>query len=401
VIKGTPLQNNLVLVGSDGTSTMTGHTNGALRIIEELLNKPLTRSICLLHCNELPLRHVVIEIDGVTKSPDAFSGPIGSQLNGCVSDWDVTGFKEIYNPKFLEVLESYPDEVVNDLSADQHYGYRMCTAVMTGTVTPDLALLEVGPLCHARWLTLACRILRFYVSHKPTSKLTMLAEFCIKVYFPSWFEIKANKYITSGARNFFNMMQRVDQFPHTKVKTIALRYIEINAFFAHPENVLIAMLGDEDSHIRNLAVNRVMQIRGGLHDTEDDTDEFRGGDLSDQEDESYKRDVTEESRFIRKFKVPKINTKAKVYHKMVNISSPDVSEPPVISRLTDEEILNVRDHKLILKHPCHTQAVERCIKVVSDASSEVLGFPRRDGLIRQRLRSRKLVKHFDAKKDYC
>ena len=113
---------------------------------------------------------------------------------------------------------------------------------------------------------------------------------------------------------------------------------------------------------------------------------------------STKRDITEESRFIRKFKVPKINTKAKVYHKMVNISSPDVTEPPVISGLTDEEILN---DSLVLKHPCHTQALERSIKVLSAASSQVVGFPRRDGLTRQRLRSRKLVQHFDSKKDYC
>ena len=119
-------------------------------------------------------------------------------------------FKKIHNPKFQDMLENYPDEVVADLSHDQYYGYRICLAIMTGDLKADLALLEVGPLCHARWLTLACRILRYYASVKnPSWQLRALAEFCIKVYFPSWFDIKRNKTITSGAKNFFNTTQRL------------------------------------------------------------------------------------------------------------------------------------------------------------------------------------------------
>ena len=97
---------------------MTGCYNGALRILEELLKKPLTRSICLLH-TELALCHVVVELDGTTKSPDAFSGPIGSQ----VSEWEVENFKKIHCRELKEMLDSYPSDVVEDLSHDQHYGY--------------------------------------------------------------------------------------------------------------------------------------------------------------------------------------------------------------------------------------------------------------------------------------
>ena len=143
-----------------------------------------------------------------------------------------------------------------------------------------------------------------------------------------------------------------------------------------------------------------MRLRGELVDTDDDSYTFEGGDLSFQEDASYDREIPEESRFIRKFKVPKINIKAKVYHKMVNMTGTDISEPPLISRLTDDDIPKIRDDKLVLKHPCHTQAVERYIRVVSEASSQVVGFPRRDGLIRQKVKSRKLVKHFDVKEDF-
>ena len=87
-------------------------------------------------------------MDGVTKSPDTFSGPIGKCLNGSVSDWEVVDFKRIINPRFPEI----PPDVVQNLSTDQYYGYSMSTAVMLGEVDEDLALLEVGELFHARWL---------------------------------------------------------------------------------------------------------------------------------------------------------------------------------------------------------------------------------------------------------
>ena len=64
----------------------------------------------------------------------------------------------------------------------------------------DLRTLQVGPVIHSRWLTLGCCILPCYVSFdKPPKNLEILAEFCIQVYFPSWFEIKMSNKVTDGA----------------------------------------------------------------------------------------------------------------------------------------------------------------------------------------------------------
>ena len=68
---------------------MTGLTRGYIASLEALLLRPLQWVICLLHCNELPLRHVFKALDGTTKSPDSFAGVIGSHLIGTVSDWEV------------------------------------------------------------------------------------------------------------------------------------------------------------------------------------------------------------------------------------------------------------------------------------------------------------------------
>ena len=51
------------------------------------------------------------------------------------------------------------------------------------------------------------------------------------------------------------------------------------------------------------------------------------------------------------------------------------------TKLTLDEVEDIRDQKLVLHYPCQTQAVERRIKVVSESASQVIGFPRRNGLI--------------------
>ena len=103
------------MVGTDGAAAMTGKFNGCIRNLEELLNKPLQWAICLLHTNELPLRHVFTMLDGTTNSPVAFAGPIGKCLTSDVSCWPVAAnFKSISNPQFVHL----PESVVNDLSTD-------------------------------------------------------------------------------------------------------------------------------------------------------------------------------------------------------------------------------------------------------------------------------------------
>lgn len=395
-LKDTELEQTLNIIGSDGTASMTGSRKGCIASLESLLQRSLQWVICLLHCNELPLRHIFTYLDGTTKSPDSFSGVIGSKLNGPVSEWDVVSFKPIRNQNF-PIL---PNNTIDELSSDQYYGYRICMAVMLGTVDEDLELLEVGGLSHARWLTLACRILRFYVSvQRPTPTLTTIVEFCIRVYFPAWFEIKHNHTITDGPNNFFNMLQRVVQFPNNKVKKIALDVLKRNAFFAHQENVLLGMLADDDETVRHLAVNKILSLRGVIEQFSIEN-EVPESEAAPVQNEPADGEESVASVHVRKFNVPAINVRAKSYYKLVNLNSDQTNEPPAIRHLTNLDIEKIREEKLIMRHPCHNQAVERHIKLVTEASSAVAGFNRRDGLIRLKIRSRKLMKRYNTKKQF-
>lgn len=50
--------------------------------------------------------------------------------------------------------------------------------------------------------------------------------------------------------------------------------------------------------------------------------------------------------------------------------------------------------------PCHTQAVERAVKLVTDASTAVCGESARDGFIRARIELRAIMPSFNTKKEY-
>ena len=78
-----------------------------------------------------------------------------------------------------------------------------------------------------------------------------------------------------------------------------------------------------------------------------------------------------------------------------------MSEPPLILKKTLMEIEEIRDRLLVVPlYPNHNQAVERCIKFVTDASKTVYGFNTHDGLIRAKLKSRKIMPMFNSKQDY-
>ena len=75
--------------------------------------------------------------------------------------------------------------------------------------------------------------------------MEVLVEFCLKVYFPSWFDIKLNSKITQAAINNFRMLKRIDQFPHKHARYIALSTLIRNGFSAHPENVILSIFADD------------------------------------------------------------------------------------------------------------------------------------------------------------
>ncbi|GBL88972.1 hypothetical protein AVEN_255140-1 [Araneus ventricosus] len=74
---------NLSVIGCDGASVNKGWKGGVIRLLETYIGRPLQWNISVLHTNELPLRHLILEMDGCTKGPYSYSGPIGLLLKDC------------------------------------------------------------------------------------------------------------------------------------------------------------------------------------------------------------------------------------------------------------------------------------------------------------------------------
>ncbi|CAH0562813.1 unnamed protein product [Brassicogethes aeneus] len=329
----------LQVIGCNGTNVNTGWKGGAIRYIEVALNKPLQWSICLLHSNELPLRHLLQNLDGHTKGPYSFSGPIGKLLNDCE-------LKSVEN--FQIIYTELPEIEKNDLSMDQKYLFDICKAIKSGTCCESVAKRNPGKISHSRWLTTANRILRLYISTiNPSENFQILVEFIMKVYAPMWFKIKSKPFIQDGARHLWDAIRLSRPFPD-HVKVIVYKVFEGNAYFGHPENILIAMMTDERQHIRQLAVKKILKIRKNLIQSES----------------------------IRIFKIPKLNFSADDYIDLIDWSQTNISEPPLTMSMTEDDLnklLQTGEKFQLDKFPCHTQAVERMVKIITDASTTVCG----------------------------
>ncbi|KAH9628577.1 hypothetical protein HF086_010311 [Spodoptera exigua] len=240
-------------IGCDGTVTNTGKYGGVIRLLEKRLQRPLQWIICLLHLNELPLRHLFAKLDGTTTGPNTYSGAIGKLLDDCEKRPVVV---------FGRIEGMLPDiSNVKDLSSDQRYLYDITSAVISGKYSPDLSNRSPGKMSHARWLTKANRILRLYVATEiPTNELKQLAVFVVKVYSPIWFEIKLNPTCKDGARHFWKLVYYSRYLPQ-ELQSVVDPVLRRNAFFAHPENLLLSMLSDEQKHVRELAARRILKAR--------------------------------------------------------------------------------------------------------------------------------------------
>ena len=77
-----------------------------------------------------------------------------------------------------------------------------------------------------------------------------------------------------------------------------------------------------------------------------------------------------------------------------------LTEPPLIKELSTEELKKFARNPLTIKIPCHSQCVERCIKMITEASQQVYDKDYRDGYIRAKIKFRHLIPTYRSKQDF-
>ena len=77
---------------------------------------------------------------------------------------------------------------------------------------------------------------------------------------------------------------------------------------------------------------------------------------------------------IRQFVICPIDCKATAYHKTSTLSATTMSEPPAIRDKFTLASKALAENKFFLMHRCHNQAVERCVKLVTEAAATIQRF---------------------------
>ena len=126
---------SLQVLQGDSTAMNTGWKAGTHALLEKMLGRKLFWSICMLHTNELHLRHLITSLDGPTSSGTGFTGPVCRLLS--------KANQMEYNPEFValpggEQLIKIPDSVLVTVSTDQQMSNRLVKAVKSGVLPPEL-----------------------------------------------------------------------------------------------------------------------------------------------------------------------------------------------------------------------------------------------------------------------
>lgn len=306
-------------------------------------------------------------------------GVIGKLACGDVHLYEIDRDFQPLNPPFP--LRELPPDVINDLSTDQNYGYRICQTITTGIIDEDLLRMKVGPVSHSHWVTTADRICRVYISKhgltgEDLKKLRVIVPFIVSHYYPLWFDIKAESKISFAPRHILKEIAIVRSMKakdvlSKKVKSIAMQFIEKGAWQAHSEPLLLSLLSSGDVEDRRFGISKILSIRNG---------------------------ATLGCREIREVFAPKLNWEARSIRELHKWENP--TEPLQTSSTSSTDIWRYLDTPLQLPLvPCHAQSCERCVKEVTIASSSVFGLERRDGWIRAKISSRSLMPLNETKGD--
>ena len=177
-----------------------------------------------------------------------------------------------------------------------------------------------------------------------------------------WFEIKFRSLIKYGARHIYNLIKYTHSLDNPDTTYTVEPFIKRNGYFLHSENLLLAMLADENSTIRNLAISRIQRAR-------------EIGEIT-----------------LRQFRVLWIDFTASLPR------ADDWLEPPLTMEYSIEYLQS--NHINLGQYPNHNQGVERMIRLTSETAKMFANPDDRDSRIFATTVQCKIMPDFNSKKDF-
>lgn len=104
---------------------------------------------------------------------------------------------------------------------------------------------------------------------------------------------------------------------------------------------------------------------------------------------------------VRPYVLPAVKMAAEDITQLIDWQAELVTEPPLTADLSDAALLDIVQTPLQVDHyPVHTVAVERAVKVVTEAAVAVVGEEQRHGFICSRLRHRQQLATVVSKRSW-
>ena len=75
-----------------------------------------------------------------------------------------------------------------------------------------------------------------------------------------WFRTKCNSSVVNGAKHLHKTIQKTRRIPSEFQETV-LPIIQRNGYFSQSENILLAMVNDDNMIVRELGLRRVLRSR--------------------------------------------------------------------------------------------------------------------------------------------
>ena len=192
---------------------------------------------------------------------------------------------------------------------------------------------------------------------------------------------------------YFKAMRLIAALP-TQEKKVVLPTFERGFYWAHSENILLAMLASQEADIRARGVAKIFAIRDA---------EKSSGDREKQGKGRKNQVVTTEST-VRIFQTPKPVYTATCFTTMRDWKSEQVCAPPYVRDYTNEQIKQFETAPLVLSVPSNSQQaqhVERFIQLNTKVGTKASSSIARDGIVLARIENKREYSSMESKNDFC
>ncbi|ESO08337.1 hypothetical protein HELRODRAFT_169148 [Helobdella robusta] len=241
------------------------------------------------------------------------------------------------NPNFIRITVGPPlielkQSLINDLSTDQYYGYMIVNAIRSGVVPDRLANLQIGPVTQN-----------------------------VEVYKPNWVNIKVKHSWIDDPRHVLFQLELLRN-QDKEVMQIVMHVVRRSAWYAHSEAIIQTLICSDKEEERKVGIEKILETRGNA----DENVQMRDMSLSQR--------VT-----------PKINPDASSLLELIYWDF-EMYESPLNCSLTTAQVKQFLHTPMIVPDwPLHIQSIERCVKMVTEASEHVYSQERRDEYIRSQI----------------